>query len=66
MYGLARPLLFAFDAEHAHGLGLASLEALSQKMISQSAKVWLYTLSMASRRNCEELRQFMITETAGK
>ena len=27
MYGLARPLLFAFDAERAHGLGLASLEA---------------------------------------
>ncbi|WP_287595101.1 quinone-dependent dihydroorotate dehydrogenase [Thermomonas sp.] len=27
MYGLTRPLLFAFDAERAHGLGLASLEA---------------------------------------
>ena len=27
MYGLARPLLFALDAERAHGLGLASLEA---------------------------------------
>ena len=27
MYGLARPFLFAFDAERAHGLGLASLEA---------------------------------------
>ena len=28
MYGLARPFLFALDAERAHGLGLASLEAL--------------------------------------
>ena len=27
MYGLARPFLFAFDAERAHGIGLASLEA---------------------------------------
>ncbi len=27
MYGLTRPLLFALDAERAHGLGLASLEA---------------------------------------
>jgi dihydroorotate dehydrogenase len=27
VYGLTRPLLFAFDAERAHGLGLASLEA---------------------------------------
>ncbi len=27
MYGLTRPFLFAFDAERAHGLGLASLEA---------------------------------------
>jgi len=27
VYGLARPFLFAFDAERAHGLGLASLEA---------------------------------------
>ena len=27
MYGLARPFLFAFDAERAHGLGLAALEA---------------------------------------
>ncbi|MDN5782423.1 MAG: quinone-dependent dihydroorotate dehydrogenase [Luteimonas sp.] len=27
MYGLARPFLFGLDAEHAHGLGLASLEA---------------------------------------
>ncbi len=27
MYGLARPLLFALDAERAHALGLASLEA---------------------------------------
>ena len=27
MYGLARPFLFAFDAERAHGLGLASIEA---------------------------------------
>ena len=27
MYGLARPFLFAFDAERAHGLGLASMEA---------------------------------------
>ena len=27
MYALGRPLLFAFDAERAHGLGLASLEA---------------------------------------
>jgi dihydroorotate dehydrogenase len=27
LYGLARPLLFALDAERAHGLGLASLEA---------------------------------------
>ena len=27
MYGLARPFLFAVDAERAHGLGLASLEA---------------------------------------
>ena len=27
MYGLARPFLFAFDAERAHTLGLASLEA---------------------------------------
>ena len=28
MYGLARPFLFALDAERAHGLGLSSLEAL--------------------------------------
>ncbi|MBJ6979534.1 quinone-dependent dihydroorotate dehydrogenase [Luteimonas sp. MC1895] len=28
MYGLARPFLFALDAERAHGLGLYSLEAL--------------------------------------
>jgi len=28
MYGLARPFLFALDAERAHGLGLASLDAL--------------------------------------
>ncbi len=27
MYGLARPFLFAFDAERAHALGLASMEA---------------------------------------
>ena len=27
MYGLARPFLFQLDAERAHGLGLASLEA---------------------------------------
>ena len=27
MYSLARPFLFALDAERAHGLGLASLEA---------------------------------------
>jgi len=27
VYGLTRPLLFALDAERAHGLGLASLEA---------------------------------------
>ena len=27
MYSLARPFLFSFDAERAHGLGLASLEA---------------------------------------
>ena len=27
MYALSRPFLFAFDAERAHGLGLASLEA---------------------------------------
>jgi dihydroorotate dehydrogenase len=27
VYGLARPFLFAFDAERAHALGLASLEA---------------------------------------
>jgi dihydroorotate dehydrogenase len=27
MYGLARPFLFGLDAERAHGLGLASLEA---------------------------------------
>jgi len=27
LYGLARPFLFAFDAERAHGLGLASMEA---------------------------------------
>ena len=27
MYGLSRPFLFAFDAERAHALGLASLEA---------------------------------------
>ena len=27
MYGLSRPFLFALDAERAHGLGLASLEA---------------------------------------
>ncbi|HEY9400017.1 MAG TPA: quinone-dependent dihydroorotate dehydrogenase [Luteimonas sp.] len=27
MYSLARPFLFGFDAERAHGLGLASLEA---------------------------------------
>ena len=26
MYGLARPLLFALDAEHAHGLGLKALD----------------------------------------
>ena len=28
MYGLARPLLFALDAERAHGMGLSWLEAL--------------------------------------
>jgi dihydroorotate dehydrogenase len=28
MYGLARPFLFALDAERAHGLGLSSLEAM--------------------------------------
>ncbi|MGY1459096.1 MULTISPECIES: quinone-dependent dihydroorotate dehydrogenase [unclassified Luteimonas] len=28
MYGLARPFLFALDAERAHGLGLSSIEAL--------------------------------------
>ena len=28
MYGLARPFLFALDAERAHGLGLSSLDAL--------------------------------------
>jgi dihydroorotate dehydrogenase len=27
MYSLARPLLFAFDAERAHGLGLSAIEA---------------------------------------
>src|SRR3546814_1947500 len=27
MYGLARPFLFGLDAERAHGIGLASLEA---------------------------------------
>ena len=27
MYALSRPFLFAFDAERAHGIGLASLEA---------------------------------------
>lgn len=27
MYGLARPFLFALDAERAHGIGLAALEA---------------------------------------
>ena len=27
MYSLARPFLFSFDAERAHGIGLASLEA---------------------------------------
>src|SRR3546814_5876895 len=27
MYGLARPFLFGHDAERAHGIGLASLEA---------------------------------------
>jgi dihydroorotate dehydrogenase len=27
VYGLARPFLFGLDAERAHGLGLASLEA---------------------------------------
>ena len=27
MYSLARPFLFGFDAERAHGIGLASLEA---------------------------------------
>src|SRR5262245_7060867 len=27
MYSLARPFLFAFDAERAHGLGLRAIEA---------------------------------------
>ena len=27
MYGLAKPFLFAFDAETAHGLGLKAIEA---------------------------------------
>ena len=27
MYGIARPFLFALDAETAHGLGLKAIEA---------------------------------------
>jgi len=34
MYSLARPFLFAFDAERAHGLGLASLEAAYRTRLS--------------------------------
>jgi dihydroorotate dehydrogenase len=34
MYGLARPFLFGFDAERAHGLGLASLEAAYRTGVS--------------------------------
>jgi len=34
MYGLARPFLFGFDAERAHGLGLASLEAVYRSGLS--------------------------------
>ena len=35
MYGLARPFLFALDAERAHGLGLASLEALHRLKVQR-------------------------------
>lgn len=34
MYGLARPFLFGLDAERAHGLGLASLEAAYRSGLS--------------------------------
>jgi dihydroorotate dehydrogenase len=34
MYSLARPLLFSFDAERAHGLGLSSLEAADRTGLS--------------------------------
>jgi dihydroorotate dehydrogenase len=35
MYGLARPLLFGLDAERAHGLGLAALEAAHRTRLSR-------------------------------
>lgn len=35
MYGLARPLLFALDAERAHGLGLSALEALHRTRVQR-------------------------------
>src|SRR5690606_41228853 len=35
MYGLARPFLFALDAERAHGLGLSSLEALHRMRVQR-------------------------------
>jgi dihydroorotate dehydrogenase len=34
MYSLARPFLFSFDAERAHGLGLSSLEAMYRTGLS--------------------------------
>jgi dihydroorotate dehydrogenase len=34
MYGLARPFLFGLDAERAHGLGMASLEAAYRSGLS--------------------------------
>jgi dihydroorotate dehydrogenase len=34
MYSLARPFLFSFDAERAHGLGLSSLEATYRSGLS--------------------------------
>lgn len=38
MYGLARPFLFALDAERAHGLGLSSLEALHRLGLQRLAR----------------------------
>ena len=35
MYGLARPFLFALDAERAHGLGLSALEALHRTRLQR-------------------------------